>query len=98
MKEINSDPLNAVLRELDLPDSTKFCGYVIHLPDNEEFLHSISETKIKTVRKFCDTPEHAKRYKTKFSAAQDAKKCKQKTDICYLLELDEQLMITPADV
>ena len=96
--DISSETLNALLRELELSDSTKFSGYVIHLPDEDEFLHSIVETKVKTVRKFCDTPEHAKVYNTKISASKDAEKCKQRTDICYLLELDNQLMITPVDL
>lgn len=97
-KDISSETLNALLRELELPDTTKFSGYVIYLPDEEEFLHSIVEAQDKTVRKFCDSPEHAKTYNTKLSASKDAEKCKQRTDICYLLELDNQLMITPVDL
>jgi hypothetical protein len=94
---MKSDVIQDLFEELELPNTAKFKGYVIHLPKEEEFLHSTQETNVKMVKRFCKSPEHAKLYKSAKTASQEASKCKQSTDICYLIESEGQFLVTPVD-
>lgn len=94
---MKSDVIQNLFEELELPSTAKFKGYVIHLPEEDEFLHSIEETNVKTVKRFCKSPEHAKLYKRAKTASQEASKCTQSTEICYLIESEDKLLVTPVD-
>lgn len=54
--------LEDLIKELRLPEDTVFCGYLIHVVQSDEFIHSIEDTPIAIKRAFVRTPELAKRY------------------------------------
>lgn len=95
--KIQDDKISAVIKEIGLPDTAKFCGYVIHLPNEDEFVADIIETQASVVRKFCNLPELAKRYQDTKKALKDAKHCKQETMICFLFDSGAQYFVTEID-
>lgn len=83
-----------VRKELGLPDDAQALGYVIHLPDPDEFvselvdndeIFSVMYTKLPELAKIYDEPEHA---------IQEAKKIsKHKLLVCVLFESSKQYII-----
>ncbi len=96
MKALNED-ITRVLNEIGLPETTKYLGYVVHLPEEDEFLMDIKETASKVLRRFAKLPEMAKRYQSLTKAKSDAKKCKQETLICYLFETQQRFYVAEID-
>lgn len=48
-----------VLKELGLPPDTVFCGYVVHIPERDEFLASFRSDAVMSSRAWAKLPEHA---------------------------------------
>ena len=51
--------LEDVRRELGMPDSAEFLGYVVHIPATDEFLHSVKDAGGAVTRSFARTPDLA---------------------------------------
>lgn len=92
---IEETKIKDVLQELGLPESSEFCGYVVHLPKEDEFLAIVRESAAMIQRGFSKSPETAKIYQNHKKAMSDAKHCKQEAIVCLLFDTGNQLVITP---
>ncbi len=90
---IKEVPIAETIKELGLPNDSKFLGYVVHLPAEEEFLSKIIESKECIQKVFAKTPELAIVYSDHKKAIKDSKKCKQETLVCLLFDIGDQLII-----
>jgi hypothetical protein len=94
---IKKTKITDVLQELGLPESSVFCGYVVHLPEEDEFLAVVRESAAMIHRGFSKTPETAKIYQDYKKALKEAKHCKQETIVCLLFDVENQFIIAPIE-
>lgn len=81
-------------RRLELPDTAKFLGYVIHLYDEDEFVGKVEETKIAINRIYVKIPDLAQTYEIAEDAVNEALKIdKHRLLVCMLFEVDNKHMI-----
>jgi len=85
------------LKELDnmnVPRSAIMCGFVVHLPDRDEFLKSNTENDEMDLRTWSRTPENAIRYPNSQSAYDFVRGYdKNEAIVCILFELKKQYLI-----
>lgn len=83
------------IRKLDgIPDDVEVVGYVIHLPDKDEFVGKIKKSSGMLTIAYVAAPHYAKVYKNHKSAIKDAKLIiKHKLMVCALLESSNQYVI-----
>ena len=86
-----------VIEELGLPPETKYLGYVVYLPNEDEFLGFIKETSRAIKRGFVKTPSGAKVYQSYKKALRDAGRCKQKAEPNLLFDIGDHLAAVPVD-
>lgn len=86
-----------VIEELGLPPETKYLGYVVYLPNEDEFLGFIKETSRAIKRGFAKTPSGAKVYQSYKKALRDAGRCKQKAEPNLLFDIGDHLAAVPVD-
>lgn len=86
-----------IIKELGLPEGSKCLGYVVHLPNEDEFLAYCKETHEMTQRAFSKTPNGAKVYKVYKKALRDAKGCNQKAETYLLFDIGSQLIVAPVE-
>lgn len=80
-----------VKEELGLPDAAKFCGFVIHIPENDEFIGKIKETPFGKIIGYAPTPDYAIKYRRYDKAIKAAMKCdKYRTLIGFLFDLGDR--------
>jgi len=83
-----------VKTELGLTDAAKFCGFVIHIPGNDEFIARIEETPFSIVIGYTPVPYYAIKYSRYDKAVKAAKKCdKYTTVIGYLFDLADHYYV-----
>lgn len=83
-----------IRKELGLPDDAQSMGYVIHLPDQDEFVSEIIDNDIAFSVAYAKLPEMAKIYHEPEQAIVDAKKItKHNLLVCVLFESSKQYMI-----
>jgi hypothetical protein len=76
---------------LGLTDAAKFCGFVIHIPENDEFIARIEDNGFVKFIGYSPIPDFALKYKHYDKAVKSSKKCdKYKTIIGYLFDCGEQ--------
>jgi len=92
LKEI---AISEAIKELGLPENAEFKGYVVHLPNEEEFLVEIEGTRDFVKRLFTVDPTMAKVYTDHRKATKDSKKCKQETMVCLLFDIGPHLVVVP---
>jgi len=80
-----------VKKHLGLTDVAKFCGFVIHIPENDEFIAKIEESDFVKIIGYSAIPDFAIKYKRYDKALKASTKCvKYKTIIGYLFDCGEQ--------
>jgi len=94
---VRERPVDEVIKELGLPAETKFLGYVVHLPNEDEFLGFIKETSSTIKRGFVKTPSGAKVYQSHKKALRDAGRCKQQAELNLLFDIGDHLAAVPFD-
>lgn len=83
-----------VRKELGLPDDAQSVGYVIHLPDPDEFVTEIIDNDMAFSVAYAKLPKMAKIYDEPELAITDAKKItKHKLLVCVLFESSQQYII-----
>lgn len=83
-----------IRKELGLSDDAEPLGYVIHLPDQDEFVAEIIDNDMAFSVAYAKVPKMAKTYDEPELAIADAKKItKHKLLVCVLFESSEQYMI-----
>jgi hypothetical protein len=83
--------LAEVRKQLRLPESAEFLGYVVHLPVSDEFLALSQKGKGIAKRAFVQTPQLARLYDDYHAALRDAAECKQKAEVGVLFDVGDQL-------
>lgn len=84
-----------LIKELGLPENSMFLGYIVHLPNEDEFLAEFISTEVIEKRLFVKTPKLAKVYNDHRNAIRDSKKCKQKAEVCLLFDVGRQFIVIP---
>ncbi|UQL68047.1 hypothetical protein [Acinetobacter baumannii] len=82
-----------VLAELGLPKESTVKGYVIHLPEKDEFVAAINDNNISFSVAYARTPELAMIYDEPQKRFQTLKISKHKLLVCVLFETSNQYMI-----
>lgn len=85
--------IRQVIKDLGLPSETKFVGYVVHLPDSDEFLAMIEENEYLENRAWSKIPDLAKRYKSLDKARKEARRYGKGANACILLDAGEQYVL-----
>lgn len=80
-----------------LPENAVFCGYVIHLPESDEFLAELIINSSFTQRLFSKTPEMAKVFQTYKKAEKAGKHCKQRCNVGLLFDIGDQYYVLGSD-
>lgn len=62
--KMNKQELDEFMADNSLPASTKILGYIVCLPESNEFLHKSRSSKNEDLHVWAQTPEMAKIYKT----------------------------------
>lgn len=84
-----------VRKALDLPDDAQALGYVIHLPDPDEFVSDLVDNNEIFSVLYTKLPELAKIYDEPHDAIDDAKKItKHNLLVCVLFESSKQYFIS----
>jgi hypothetical protein len=95
VNSVEERKVKEVIEELGFPVDSKFLGYVIHLPVEDEFLALLKETSLVIKRGFVKTPEAAKIYQSYKRALRDSGKCKQKAEPNLLFDIGTQYAAVP---
>ncbi|WP_026470376.1 hypothetical protein [Alkanindiges illinoisensis] len=85
--------LKDTIKELGLPDNTSFNGYVVHLPEPDEFLAKFEENNMMIKRAYARTPILAKKFDDVEEAIKIVNDLDYHAQVCVLLETDSQLII-----
>lgn len=85
--------IKQIIKELELPSDTKFAGYVVHLPESDEFLASIEEDEYMENRMWSKIPDIAKCYKSLDKAKKEAKRYGKGANACVLLDTGPQYFV-----
>jgi len=76
---------------LGLTDAAKFCGFVIHIPENDEFIAKIEDNDFVKIIGYSAIPDFAIKYKRYDKALKAATNCvKYKPIIGYLFDCGDQ--------
>ena len=94
---LSETAVSEVIRELGLPENTKYLGYVVHLPQKDEFLAYTKETRVITERVFSKTPDAAKVYTSYDIALREAKACNQHAEPWLLFDVGNQYYVAPVE-
>lgn len=90
----NKSSIKEVRQQLGLPDDAQAIGYIIHLPDQDEFVATIEDNNMLFSVGYAKLPEMAKVYDEPDQAIADAKKImKHKLLVCVLFESSKQYFI-----
>jgi len=85
--------VEAVKEELGLPDTAEFLGYVIHLPEKDEFLGDIKDDNFMKKWAWVKTPEFALRFDDFRTAIKERNDCKGNPIIALLFDVDDKYYV-----
>lgn len=90
--------IKEIIKAFKLPKKSKFMGFVVHLPDSDEFL-AFSEEKDgdMELRAFSKTPDHAHIFKDYEKALSESKSCSQWAIVCILIDMKKQWIVVSYD-
>jgi hypothetical protein len=87
---LDKQRIRNIKESLGLNDATKFCGFVIHIPEKDEFIAKIEDNGFVKVIGYSPIPDYAIKYKRFDKAIKASTKCdKYKTVIGYLFDCGE---------
>lgn len=84
--------IEEVRKGLSLPDDTKFCGFLVHIYESDEFLHEIDASVAMTKRTFVKIPELAHRFENFNDAHKCVRPAKGET-VVGLFDLGEKYLV-----
>ena len=91
---LDQQRIKNIKNDLGLNDTAKFCGFVIHIPENDEFIAEIEERGFVKIIGYSASPDYAIQYRRYDKAIKAANKCdKYVTIIGYLFDLGEQYFV-----
>jgi hypothetical protein len=80
-------------REAGLPEEATFAGYVVHVPEKEDFLAHHEDDGGVVNRAYAPTPEYAIRYADRARATAVAQSLPRKAVVCAVFDLGRQLAV-----
>ncbi len=81
------DPfIQEVIKDASLPNDSKFMGYVVRRPIDDEFLHTVKYDGEMEARTWSHAPEMAKIYKTKKKANKEVTRYGKDAMLGYLFD------------
>ena len=85
-----------LIKSLELPNGTKYKGYVLSLPHSDEYLAHHQDITGAIGWAWAQAPNNAKRYK-KLKQIEQVQKgyTKHPTEICYLFETPTHFLVIP---
>jgi hypothetical protein len=86
--------LEDIKKEYKLPDDAKFCGYLVHIEEADEFLAKIEETPTVTKRAFSKSPEHALVF-DEVSEAFNLARAEKNEIVAGMFDVGSQLLVFP---
>lgn len=89
--------LEEIKKKFGLPQGSQFCGYIVHLPDSDEFLAVVRESEGSTARVFSKLPEHARLFGNHLEAITEARKYGKGAIPCLLFDDDNNFMVAPCE-
>ena len=92
---VKETDIDEVRRDIGLSDSAQFLGYVVNVPDSDEFLAKYKNDGGVVVRGLSSTPMNAMIFSTVDSAVDAAKTFKYPVDVCLFFEDDKQVYVQP---
>lgn len=95
--DINERPIEEIYKEFDLPDDSKFLGYVVNIVESDEYVAKFEDTPDLTNIAYAKVPDLGLRFDGISEALEVGKKVaeKYKTDICLLFETSKQFRVIP---
>ena len=85
--------IETVKEELGLPDTAEFLGYVIHLPEKDEFIGGIKDDKFMKKWAWVKTPELALRFDDFKKAVKERGDCNGNPVIALLFDVDDKYYV-----
>jgi hypothetical protein len=83
-----------VKEHLGLTFAAKFCGFIIHIPENDEFIAKIEDNDFVKIIGYSPIPDFSIKYKYYNKALSASKKCdKYKTVVGFLFDCGEQYCV-----
>ncbi len=81
------------IEEAGLPSNTKFLGFVVHLPETDEFLKNVVYGKGFENREWASIPDLAKIYKIEKKAAKEVSNYGKNATVACLLDTGNQYVL-----
>ena len=83
------------MKSFELPEGARVLGFVVHLPDSDEFLVVLEDSPDATLRMFVKgLPGYAKIYEKMQDAEREAAQCKQRAVVCLLAESESEFYVS----
>lgn len=92
-RERQEIPIDDLIQELGLPVDSKYMGYVLHNPEQDDYLATIQEQGDRILRSYTKSPETALRYIDYSEACRVADGIAKKTQIGVLFDVGSQLYV-----
>ncbi|WP_081556800.1 hypothetical protein [Chromobacterium haemolyticum] len=92
-RERREIPVADLIQELGLPPDSKYMGYVIHNPDQDDYLATIEERSDQTFRAYVRSQETALRFMDYAEACRVAEGITKKTQVGVLFDVGNQLYV-----
>lgn len=94
MSQYNIEDLK---KELNLPKEAQFLGYVVHLPDTDEFLHNLIENDMGVMKTIAKLPDMAMIFDDIELAIKATNEFNYKARVCLLFDVGSQYLVIGDD-
>ena len=85
--------MDEFIKYSSFPNNTKFLGFVINLPENDEYLAVVKKSKLGNLYGWSNTPENAKLFSTYVDAEKFLDEYQKTGIVCLLFDLGKQLSV-----
>lgn len=90
--------LKEFIKTYELPETTKFIGYSIHLTESDEFLYKYKVGNVVITKAWCQSPEMAKKfYSLKKANRVKLEIAKPDATVVWLFDIGKQIIATVPD-
>lgn len=83
------------IRKLGLPEGTVFHGYVVHLPDSEQFLAGVERVGVETRRSYAHRPDQAEIHQHAADARDRARECPGSAEVWEVFSCAGRYYVAP---
>ena len=86
-----------ILKTLNLPDNSIFLGYVINLPEQDEYLFTELSNDDSVFREYSRSPMLAKIYDDYHEALKSSNDVPKESIVCLLIETEDSFAVAPIE-